>query len=279
MLKKNCGEIIPHTGEEAKSVNCYTIYLSNINGEVEYQVKGVDKRNRQIKVNALDPKSNTFSIPKKITLNQILNKHMDVTYHYKGWFSTYDSIYVLLFNIITKYDKTKINIILLSNKIAQFLYNRKPLKSSVRIDRIHLLKFLYDEQVNKYDPLSSMRTSSVNHGMQLYELIPKLYKPRWIHNPRSEKERQKLNMHLQSLVESGELKLDVKKTGYIVTTQALKTIEKYDEDERRHKDNIRIQWILASIFLIQALEALPKKISDLFSHYFSLFIDFLKYLF
>ena len=50
---------------------------------------------------------------------------------------------------------------------------------------------------------------------------------------------KKLDLYLESLVESGELKKV--NDEFVVTGNAISTIEKYEEEERRHTEAVKLQ--------------------------------------
>jgi len=129
----------------------------------------------------------------------------------------------------------------------------------VRKDSIELLKFMLNNQLDQQDPQLRSSVSNSTKGIGLYDLMTKMHTPRWLDHPNSARQKQKLEMHLKSLVRSENLEWD-NKHQYIVTEKALQTIEKYEEDERRHKDIVRVQVIIASLTAIIALITLFQQI-------------------
>ena len=80
---------------------------------------------------------------------------------------------------------------------------------------------------------------STHTGIDQIDLMTKLYSIRWIMHPRGREVEKKLELYLDSLVETGELsKIN---SEYVVNGKAIVTIENYEEAERRHIDNIKAQ--------------------------------------
>lgn len=67
-----------------------------------------------------------------------------------------------------------------------------------------------------------------------------LYTIKWVLHPQGEPQHQKLEFYLDSLVATGEL--EKVKNKYVVSGKALRTIEEYEEQERRHTENVKMQW-------------------------------------
>jgi len=67
-----------------------------------------------------------------------------------------------------------------------------------------------------------------------------LYTMRWFLHPQGEQQQHRVEFYLNSLVETGELKHINHK--YIVTGKTLSTIEEYEEQERKHTENVKMQW-------------------------------------
>lgn len=63
-----------------------------------------------------------------------------------------------------------------------------------------------------------------------------------------------MEFYLDSLVLSGELKRD--SYNYVVTGLALRTIEAYEEQERKHTENVKMQWRMFWLALAVAAAAI-----------------------
>ena len=95
---------------------------------------------------------------------------------------------------------------------------------------------------------------STHTGIDTLDLMSKLYSNRWILHPKGREVEKKLELYLDSLVETGELnKIN---TEYVVNGKAIVTIENYEEAERRHLDNIRSQRRMIYLTILLAIFAL-----------------------
>ena len=257
LLSKKCCNRIPTSGEEVKRVNCYIIYLRSIGGELLHLVSNVDTGTNELYVDSLNPESETFSVQETIPLTSILTMQVTANHYYKGFSIHYGSIYDLFVRHVTKYDLVKINCIIIWNHLSQSRFNKKSLVSK---DRIELLKFMLNNQLEQYDSQTYFPLPPADVWVSVFDLMTKIHTPRWIEHPFSEKQKQKLQMHLDSLVHSKDLKEDQYGYRYSVTSKALKTLEEYEKEERRHLDSVRIQTGLFWLTLIIALSAIVQAI-------------------
>lgn len=93
-----------------------------------------------------------------------------------------------------------------------------------------------------------------HNGITSLDLMTKIYSMRLFLHSSWGVQDKKMDLYLDSLVSSGELnKINDE---YVVTGKAISTIEKYEEDERRHTAAVKLQrgmlWltIIAVIFAI-----------------------------
>lgn len=69
--------------------------------------------------------------------------------------------------------------------------------------------------------------------------MTKLYSIKWVLHPEGDQQQEKLELYLDSLVKSGDLELI--NDEYVVTGNAIRTIKKFEEEERRHVENVKMQ--------------------------------------
>lgn len=124
-------------------------------------------------------------------------------------------------------------------RAGTFLYNRRKLVLRQRLD---LLTFMIEQSAEGKDSFSSL------------DLMTDMHSIRWITHPSGESVRSRLELYLDSLVDTGEL---IKNgINYSITGHALKLVEERAEHERRHKQGIKIQWFIAALTLATVLLAL-----------------------
>lgn len=124
-------------------------------------------------------------------------------------------------------------------RAGTFLYNRRRLVLKQRLD---LLTFMIEQAAEGKDSFSSL------------DLMTDMHSIRWVAHPNGESVRSRLELYLDSLVDTGELT----KNGidYRITGHALKLVEERSEQERRHRQGIKIQWFIAGLTLAAVLLAL-----------------------
>ncbi|MBU0965742.1 MAG: hypothetical protein KKA54_05100 [Proteobacteria bacterium] len=87
--------------------------------------------------------------------------------------------------------------------------------------------------------------------------MTKLYSIRWVVHPSAPEQEKRLELHLESLVSSGEL--DKINREYVVTGKAIQTIEKYEEEERKHIEAVKLQkkmfWLTIFLAILAVVQA------------------------
>jgi hypothetical protein len=251
LIAKKSPYRIPRSGEEAKSVNCFTTYLGNDGQKPTYLVDGYNSDNKKLEVLALDESGN-FTVKETINLLEALKHTIEVHQYYGLYAWHYNNLYDLLFNRITRYDELKANLLRLWDTITQSRFNKKELVTKKTIE---LLTFLVDNHFKRGAEYPNWNTQ--NEGIGVLSLMKELYGIRWVNHPNSNSQRKKLELYLDSLFKNGDLSKNDGK--YYVTGKALKTLEGHEENERRHKDTVGIQrkilwltFIIAFAALIQA---------------------------
>ena len=66
---------------------------------------------------------------------------------------------------------------------------------------------------------------------------------RWFYHPDKEMQKKYLELYLESFVESGELSCKDSIT-YKLTGKAVVTLESFEDEERKHRDNFIIQVVM-----------------------------------
>jgi hypothetical protein len=116
------------------------------------------------------------------------------------------------------------------------MYNRRRI---VLGQRLELLTFMIEQAAEGKDSFNSL------------DLMTDMHTIRWITHPSGESVRNRLELYLDSLVDTGELR---KANGdYRLTGHALSLVEERSEQERKHKQGIKIQWLIAILAFVTAL--------------------------
>jgi hypothetical protein len=129
-------------------------------------------------------------------------------------------------------------------RLGKFIFNKRKL---VMIEIHELLRVLIDIYIEKS-----------GEGVGVVDLMTRLYSMEWVTHPEGDAREEKVRLYLKALVESK----DVVKNGtkYCILPQAILTIEKYEEEERRHKKQINLQRVLVFLTFLLAFSALLQAI-------------------
>ena len=117
-----------------------------------------------------------------------------------------------------------------------FLYNQRRI---VLGQRLELLTFMIEQAAEGKTLFNSL------------DLMTDMHTIRWITHPTGESVRNRLELYLNSLVDTGEL--ENTNEGYSLTGHALRLVEERSEQERKHRQSIKIQWLIASVAFVTAL--------------------------
>lgn len=235
LLDKKCDNAIPRSGEEGECVNCYSVSFED-KKKPYFLLKGY--KNNKLK--GFQWSGVEYNVNLELDLESALKKDLRIRHYYGLSTIEYNSIYDFLFNYITKYTYLKIHILRILEKYLQFSFNKKKLISKQRIE---LLRFMMEDQIDR-----------THKGIGVIDLMTKLYSIRWVMHPSRDHTEQKLELYLDSLIDSGELeKINLE---YVVQGKALSTIERYEEEERRHREAVILQKKMVSLTIILAFLAL-----------------------
>lgn len=227
-ILKACKSTIPRSGKEGEKVNCYAVALYR-NSAPYFVATGYDCGK------LLGLKHNGESYKEKYTLELAdLNiGELRITHYYGLDTVWYDSIYDAAWHYLTKLVYLKIIIYRFASSVDQYFFSKKMLVTKKRME---LLQFMLSDQLNR------------NHdGIEVIDLMTKLYSIKWVLHPTGDEQQKKLELYLNSLEHTGELKKV--NNEYVVTGFAMVTIEKYEKEEERHSGIVNLQKILALLTL------------------------------
>lgn len=235
-LSRACPSLIPRSGADGAVVNCYSIYIDK-NSAPYLLVRSLAND-----VLSCDEwTGSSFNKPIEIPLQAIQWRDVSITHFYGYNEIQFRGLAKFGFSYLTRLPYLKTLLTRLIETTDQYFFNKKKLVAKQRMD---LLRFLVQRQLEG-SPISSP-----------ISLMTNLYSLRWLQHPDRESHQNQLRFYLDSLVDTGELK----KTGakYDLTGEALKAIEVYEEQERKHTENVKIQrrmfWLTLTIVLFTAAE-------------------------
>lgn len=236
-LQRKCPERIPRSGASGAKVNCFVVY---VNRATEPYLL-VRELSGDVVV-CSEWTGQTFDKLAEVRLSDILGSDLEVTHFYGLDEVNYTGLASWAWGRLSLWPYAKIWSVRIISSIDQYFFNKRKLVTKQRID---LLKILVARE------LEGRAISSP------IDLMTELYSLRWVLHPERDPQQRRLRFYLDSLVDTGELK---KVNGdYNLTGEALKAIELYEEQERKHtagvKEQRRMAWLTLAIVLLTAVQA------------------------
>lgn len=236
-LKCPCPQLIPRSGAAGAKVNCFTIYIDR-GGEPYLLVQSLSEG----MLSCLEWSGSSFDKPLVVPLNEIETRDLAITHFYGYGEVQYRGLNDFLLGRTLFFPYIKIHVVRAIEATDQFFFNKKKLLTKQRID---LLRFLVQRRLEGI-PISSP-----------VDLMTGLYSLKWVLHPDRDPQQKRLHFYLESLVDTGELKRDGHR--YELTGEALKAIELYEEQERKHTENVKAQrgmfWLTVAIVFLTGAQA------------------------
>ena len=234
LLANACESRIPRSGKSGEEVNCYVVALDR-DDKPYFVATGIDGNT----LTGLKYDGQSYAGDHKLSITELDNGALNITHFYGLSEVSYNSIYKLAWHYCTKLVYLKIHIYRYIDSTSQYFFNKKKLVTKKRMD---LLKFMMEDQLDRD-----------HDGIKALSLMTKIYTMRMFLHPSWETQMKKLKLYLDSLVQSGELRQV--NDEYVVTGVAICTIERYEEEERRHSEAVKLQRRMFWIALIALLFA------------------------
>lgn len=246
-LERACESPIPRSGEDGKRVNCFSVSIDRF-GEPYFLVTALSGP----RLHGLEWTGERYAIKRSIELSDIDPRDVFVAHYYGLSDISYSGILDLAIGRIFFWPYIKIHTNRFFSRVDQYFFNKKKLITKQRID---LLRFLVDRHLEG----SPIRDTT--------DLMTALYTIKWVLHPDRDSQRLKLRFYLRSLVDTGELRES--DSGYEVTGNALRAIEEYEEQERKHTESVKIQrrimWLTLAIAFLTAVQAELLKLPTIFN--------------
>ncbi|WP_333500060.1 hypothetical protein [Kluyvera sp. CHPC 1.2972] len=221
--------------KEGEVYNYYGVYFSDVKQEKYQLLKLIGKC---VVLEKWNTEKQAYTTRLNISISEIEKMNVEVIHWKKYGPLKFDSIVLFAINYFTRFAYLKNLLTRAKNKLlVPFSHNRE----MTGLDRITLLKMLVSEYVHQ----SPEKTHT---GVTGNEVIDLLYGTLWYHHIKNEDFRRKIFLLLQSLVMTGDIKLEEGK--YLIQGQAISTIVAWESDERRDKQQLRIQKNINRLMLI-----------------------------
>ena len=235
LLSRACESRIPRSGDEGVRVNCFVVSLDT-NGEPFFIATEYEGN----VLGGLRWDGSSYSDEHFVPLEDIGSHELRITHYYGLATITYDSIFDFAFHHVTRLEYLKIRVVRYLEATHQYFFNKRKL---VTKKRMVLLEFMMNDQLDRE-----------HNGIGIIDLLTKLYSINWVLHPSADEQQQKLELYLESLVESGELR-NINHE-YVVTGKAIGTLERYEEEERRHSEAVKLQRKMVSLTILLVFMAM-----------------------
>lgn len=238
LIANACESRIPRSGEKGQGVNCFVVAIDRESSPYFLATSYENK-----KLTGLIWNHDKYSDECSLDISELKNGELRVTHFYGLAEVTYNNIYDIVWHYFTKMIYLKINLYRHIDTTHQYFFNKRKFFTKKRMD---LLQFMINDQLDR-----------THKGIGAIDLMTKLYSIKWVLHPSADEQQEKLELYLDSLVESGELeKINSK---YIVTGKSISTVERYEEQERKHTEAVKLQkkmfWLTVVIALVAAVQA------------------------
>lgn len=235
LLSNACESSIPRSGEEGQKVNCFVVSLDRDSQPFFIATKLMGKVLTGVKWNG-----SSYCEEHTLDLAELGAYELRITHYYGLSTIAYDSIFDVAFHFLTKFVYLKIRLVRYIDATHQYFFNKSKIISKKRME---LLQFMVSDQLDRE-----------HDGIGTMDLMTKLYSIRWVLHPSADEQEKNLELYLDSLVDSGELRKVNHE--YVVTGKAISTLERYEEEERRHTEAVKLQKKMVSLTIVLALMAM-----------------------
>lgn len=238
LLAQPCERVVPRSGANGAAVNCFTVSIDR-NSEPFLLVSRLEVG----MLHCLTWDGSSYAIPTEVQLVEINPRSIFATHFYGLAEVRFFGILDLALGRTFFVPYIKIMVVQALSAFDQYLFNKKKLITKQRVD---LLRFLVERKLDGQDKLGTV------------DLMTQLYSIKWVSHPDRDSQHRKLEVYLDSLDATGELK-KISGYEYEVTGHALRTIEEYEEQERKHTENVKVQrrifWLTLVVALFTAAQA------------------------
>jgi len=235
IISKSCDSRIPRSGDEGEKVNCFVVALDRNNAPF-FVATGYEKG----VLNGLKWNGERYAEEHSLSIDELNDGELRITHYYGLSEVVYSNLYDLAWNYLSKVVYLKIQLYRYISTAHQYFFNKKKLVTKKRMD---LIEFMMNDQLDRE-----------HQGIGVIDLMTKLYSIKWVLHPSADEQQRKLELYLDSLVDSGELRKV--NSEYVVTGKAISTIEKYEEDERRHTEAVKLQKKMVLLTILIAFVAI-----------------------
>ena len=215
--------------------NYYGVYFSDVKQE-KYQFVSLNGKN--VVLEKWHAEQHAYVEKINLPLNDLEKMNVEIIHWRKQGSLRFDSIFLFTISYFTCIAYVKNMLARAKSRIFSTFSSTRELTG---LDRIMLLQVL----VNEYVHQSPQKTHT---GVTCEEVIDLLYGTLWYKHIKNEDFRRKVFLLLQSLVITEEIKFNDKK--YYIQGKAISTIVSWESEDKREKQQIRIQRNISRLMLV-----------------------------
>jgi hypothetical protein len=233
VTSRACPVAISRGTAESAKLNCFYAWVLK-DGEHDFvvlQVVGGE-------AHGLRYSDDRSAVDVRVALSEINPESLQITHIYGNDEVRYVGVWSVIRGLNTGWPYVYIHARRIWNAVAQWAFNRRSLPARRRLELLREVIALAETSSEGVDSLTLM---SARHGH------------RWAGHPSWWSHHSQLEDRLELLTEAGDLRKWT--SGYRPTGQGLRTLDDADEADRKHRENVRVQWGLVILAVASALMA------------------------
>jgi len=232
---------MPRSGEKGKLVNAFVIYLYNNDGDPLYLIDRIEEG--CVIAQEWDEDKYKFDKEVRLRYEELNHFHPEIIHYYGLYEIRFYSIEEYFIKGVTKLIYLVAKIARLKNWFIRYRFAKKDL---IVHERIGILRVIIDCHVS---------TTDAQYSITANELFTHMHTHLWYTHPKAAIYRKKLQLNLDSLEITGELRKEQYR--YFVTGKAIETITRYELEENRYDQQLASQklmgWLTFAILFLTVL--------------------------
>lgn len=243
-------------GPRTKAVDCYTFELLERDDDLPTcRVVSFDPKSADLSVHIIRTEQKDENRSDIMNLSVAVARSLRITHYYRGWQIPYGSISLFCFLYFTRLWYPRLLVLKLYLQMKRIVFLKRNLK---RHNSMEILRYV--AEYNLRVPVSELDMILPLTDRRAFDedtLSRAIYGELFGSHRQSAKLNRLIAFHLDALTTRGDLvQPDRTKRRFVLNGRAFKTIEEYDEQERRHREILNLQLALVILTLVLALAAL-----------------------
>lgn len=247
-LSRPAPDLVPRSSPRAATVDCFLIHIREDDDIADRLVRAL----RGNELDCLEWNGEKYDIPVRVSLAEMRACEFKIIHFYGYHDLNFSGLWAFVRARTLRLPYVACAVQNIWHRASQAIFNKKKLVAKRRIDLLNTVLRLQESG------LRSVLTTS---------LMGELYTNKWLFHPARESQAKRVALHVAALVESQELR-HAGEAGVVITGAGLQAIERYEEEERRHRASQILQriglGIAALVMLLTAAQAELVKLPVLF---------------